>query len=164
MRSLLLMSLLLAALPARPQSAPRVDGSVIDEGPGYRLYIAPWRIRLIHERSALASLCRTRKWIFACTDFVGARLDCDCAPDAAQWRLDARAQVIPFLYLGDITQLPHERRHIDDVREGIVAHLQRLAAIRFPSAAACGEASMRTRATFGEELNRILLASNHTRH
>lgn len=128
------------------------------------LTVVPSHLRIITDRAELAGLCRTARPIFACTDFVGLRLDCECRLAGEEWAVETRAQVIPFVYLWDVQQLAHEQLHIDDVRHDLTAYLQRLSARRFLSQAACEEGARGATADLPRELNRILRMSNIRRH
>lgn len=150
--------------PVALAQADAANGQSLDAGDGYRLFIPSWHLRVVAERRELAALCRTGRPIFACTDFVGLRLDCGCRAAGAQWRLEARAQVIPFVYLWDVQQLTHERMHVADVRHDLITYLQRLTVRRFETAAACEAEARDAAASFPRKLNWSLVASNRLRH
>jgi hypothetical protein len=126
--------------------------------------VHPSHIVRLTDHSQLRATCRTDRTDRACTDFVGRRLTAACAADGDRWRIDARAQFIPFVYLWDVSALFHERAHIDDVRGEVARHLDALTAQRFATPAACEGTANAASAGFESEMNAMLRRSNARLH
>lgn len=156
--------LLVLFVTGASNASAQTGGSSIDSTADYRLQIYPWHIRLVSERSDLTAICRTPAHIYACTDFIGARLECHCERADTKWRLIARAQFIPFLSLWDIRTLFHEGLHIGDVRIGVVEHLRDLTSRRFETSDDCEESARRSSDGFVKEMNAIMVRSNEHRN
>ena len=156
--------LLVLFVSGASNASAQTRGASIDSTADYRLQIYAWHVRLISERSDLTAICRTPAHIYACTDFIGARLDCHCEQAAMKWRLTARAQFIPFLSLWDIRTLFHEGLHIGDVRIGVIEHLKHLTSHRFETSDACEGFARRSSDEFLKEMNAIMVRSNEHRN
>lgn len=120
-------------------------------------------IRMVR-RADLPQACFTAENVEACTAFVGQVLTCDCLAAEAGWRLEARAQFIPVMYLTGGTHVRHEQEHINDVRQSLSGYLAAIEEMRFVSAGDCERAAHRQRAGFTRLMDRFKLDSNQLRH
>lgn len=102
--------------------------------------------------------------VAACTGFVGQRIACECEGAGDGWRIRARAQFIPVMILADATWVSHELEHIEDVREALEAHVERLQQRRFESWHECRIEAESHSTDFVSLMDRFKLESNARRH
>lgn len=108
--------------------------------------------------------CGTGAKIEACTAFAGQRLACDCEQTGDRWRLGARAQFIPVMYILGAKHVVHEREHVSDIRAAVEDHVRLLNALEFESAESCGAEAEYHTAAFTSVMDGFKLASNAARH
>ncbi|MHB0970752.1 MAG: hypothetical protein ACYC7A_03370 [Thermoanaerobaculia bacterium] len=108
--------------------------------------------------------CGTGVRIEACTAFAGQRLTCDCEQRGEEWRIVARAQLIPVMYIVGAKHVVHEREHVDDIRSAVEQHVRSLSAVVFESAERCNAAAASHMAGFTSLMDEFKLASNAARH
>jgi hypothetical protein len=108
--------------------------------------------------------CGTSVRIEACTAFAGQRLACDCEPRGEAWRIVARAQFIPVMYILGAKHVVHEREHVQDIRDAVERHVRSLSAVVFESEESCHAAADSHMAGFTSLMDGFKLASNATRH
>lgn len=99
----------------------------LDVAPPRTQLVAPWLLK-VH--------CGTSK-VEACTEILGATLDCHCSRSGDAWRLSGSAQMIPYLYLGQGKWDRHEHDHIADLRNQVGDYFRQLERQSFPSAEEC---------------------------
>lgn len=114
--------------------------------------------------SQLRDVCRTSAKVEACTAFVGQVLTCSCELTGTEWRIRARAQFIPMMYVTNTKHLAHERDHIRDIERATITYVQQLALRAFDSRASCTAAAAHETAQFPRLMNRFKDDSNATRH
>jgi len=88
-------------------------------------------------RSQLPCKCGIDANQEACTAFVGERLTCQCEQSHTSWRISARAQFIPVMYVLGVDFVSHERDHIKDIDESLRGYLTLLSTLQFDSADSC---------------------------
>lgn len=108
--------------------------------------------------------CGTGVRIEACTAFAGQRLICDCEQRGEEWRMVARAQFIPVMYILGAKHVVHEREHVDDIRSAVEEHVRSLSAVVFKSAERCHAAADSHMVGFTSMMDEFKLASNAARH
>ena len=122
------MRMPLAIVLALVFSAPAMAQTFhLDIAPARTQMVAPWLLK-VH--------CGTSK-VEACTEILGARLDCHCGRANGVWRLSGSAQMVPYLYLGHAKWDRHEHDHLADLREQVGDYFRQLEERTFPSAEEC---------------------------
>jgi len=121
---LILIATSLALFPCAPATAQT-----------FRLDIAPARTQLVSSWQ-LKVHCSSSK-VEACTEILGATLDCRCSRGSAGWKLSATAQMVPYLYLGEPKWDRHEHAHLDDLRQQVGDYFRQLEGQTFASEEEC---------------------------
>lgn len=126
--------------------------------------IAPVRTQIVSGRLDLARACSSGAWIYGCTKFLGEKLSCTCVLERDQWRINATAQFIPYMYLWQPSWIPHENLHIDDIRTSAKKYLEELQSARYSSAADCSRSAEVESAGFTKRMDDWKKISNLERH
>jgi hypothetical protein len=121
-------------------------------------------VRLVPNMDDMPKTCATNRDVKACTAFAGQQLTCSCALDGDEWRMSARAQYIPVLYVSNSTYRSHEELHIRDVDAALRNYLDELANRRFATAADCDVAARTASGSFEAVMDQFKIESNMLRH
>ncbi|HUO84772.1 MAG TPA: hypothetical protein VM534_06615, partial [Thermoanaerobaculia bacterium] len=140
----------LALLPAALQADPAV-------------FVARPMVMMVR-KADLGRACSTAVKVEACTAFAGQVLTCNCERVGEAWRIEARAQFIPVMYVTGAERVAHEKEHIGDVQAALSGYLARLEAARFESSAACEETATVTSARFTRLMDSFKEDSNERFH
>ena len=130
----------------------------------YSIYTPRPIIRLVPDTSDLMKTCNAKVVIGACTAFAGEKLYCACETDFGQWRIAARAQYVPIMYLGSSTFRQHEDLHLRDIDAGLRQYLDELTARRFESKESCDAAAGESVERFKGVMDEVKIRSNAKRH
>jgi len=147
-------SIVLPEHPVLPERPSRASGEVVVYKPLMRL-VRPFQ---------LPRHCGDGPRIKACTAFVGERLDCDCVLSDGGWKIDARAQFLPVMFVTGPTWVGHEQAHVDDIRGRVESHLQTITLSRFERPEECRVFADRERDRFGRLMDGFKLESNAALH
>ena len=131
-----------------------------------QIEVAPARIRVVPPQTDLRQLCRTDRNIEACTKFLGETLRCECRRIGSQWKIAARAQFIPYVYLSAPREdlVEHEEEHVEDLREQVTSHLHEITSATHPDRETCESVAEFERATFGMRMDLFRRLSNRKLH
>jgi len=116
-------------------------------------------VRLVR-RAEIATTCGPAGSAYACTAFVGRRLDSGCALFSRGWTMFVRVQLIPVIDVDGAVWQRHELDHVADVRHRIRLFVSTLSATPFPSLEECEGAARRAVSSFDEVVDDVLLQSN----
>lgn len=133
-------------------------------GSTYTVRVPVVAVRLVPNMVDMPATCATTRDVRACTAFAGQQLACTCALKGSEWRISARAQYIPVLYLGSFEHRAHEELHIRDVDAALKNDLAELVGRRFASAAECEAAGHAASRSFEAAMDRFKRESNTRRH
>lgn len=132
----------------------------------FEIEIAPARTLRVPSPAELRIVCRHDKDIHGCTEFLGETLTCECGLHGNEWRIRARAQLIPYVYLEKNRPmvLKHEKLHIEDLRNQIDAHLANVTKRAYPDRESCAAAATFETATFPLPMDLFRRLSNRRLH
>jgi len=128
-----------------------------------RVVVRDPMIRLVRP-TEISIHCGKGANVEACTAFVGQRLECACRQGEAGWRLEARAQFIPVMFLTGARWAGHEHEHVADIRVRVEAHLRALDLLRFETLEECQTNAAHQSHTFPELMDRFKRESNAAMH
>jgi hypothetical protein len=112
----------------------------------------------------LPAVCGTTRPIEACTRFVGQVLTCACeANPISGWRMSARAQFIPMIYMTSGEHLAHEHEHIRDIAGSVGSYAERLESLSFDSLEECERVASEETSRFPRTMDRFKDESNALR-
>ncbi len=124
---------------------------------------APARKRVVPSQE-LALYCRGNREIEGCTEFLGEILRCRCLRADDGWRMTARAQLVPYMYVTRPPLEGHEQLHLDDLREQIGRLLEQLTAQRFADPESCRGAAEFEMTVFNLRMDLMRKLSNARLH
>ena len=127
--------------------------------------IAPARTQIVPARD-LRVLCRADHPVDACTEFRGEVLRCRCERNGAQWKITARAQLIPYVYLSapHRSVQAHEKLHLEDLRERIESYLMDVTRATHADRETCESVAHFESATFTLRMDLFRRLSNRKLH
>ena len=120
-------------------------------------------VALVANRLALAKICNSKEYIFACTAFRDV-FSCSCEETMQRWQLDVSIQVTPSIYLWKPEYLGHENDHIGDIRVAVLRYVHELDERRFASLEDCSAVAQHETDGFHHLMDTFKEDSNAKRH
>ena len=121
-------------------------------------------LRLVPTLDQLRKSCVVEGNYDACTNFIGYRLNAQCARAGESWRLRATAAFRPWIVLQNIRHLPHEQEHIGDVHRSVQSLVDSLGQIEFNDGDACRQRALEETTAFGQRMKSFAAASTARMH
>ena len=145
------IALVLALAVAAPLAAQTFH---LDIAPARTQLVSPWLLKVY---------CGSSR-VEACTEILGATLQCHCGRANGVWRLSGSAQMVPYLYLGHTKWDRHEHDHLADLRQQLGDYFRQLQEESFPTAEECETAADFESAVFTLRMDSFGRISNMRLH
>src|SRR5688500_13188598 len=104
---------------------------------GAELHVESPLVQVVHSRDKLRTWCRVDGHYDACTIFICFRTKSSCVDDLCQSMMKVATTSRPWIFLPNLSRLPHEHEHLQDLAHSVDGYLTVLERMRFTTSTDC---------------------------